>query len=124
MFLTTAKLEEQVKQCAKHFGNLEDTILNKGEATLSIGGRPFKIKKQFLDDLEKYTLEEEVKKLRKPILIMHSPHDLIVGIENAASLYHKAIHPKSLYWWNYATHRRSWCSLRRFCLFFTSSFNF
>ena len=93
-----------VKHVTKHFGNLEDTILNKGEATLSIGGRPFKIKKQFLDDLEKYTLEEEVKKLRKPILIMHSPHDLIVGIENAASLYLKAIHPKSFISLNGADH--------------------
>ena len=84
-----------VKHVTKHFGNLEEIIEKKGEATLSIGGRPFKIKKQFIDDLESHNLENEVKKLRKPLLIMHSPQDLIVGIENAASLYHKAIHPKS-----------------------------
>ena len=84
-----------VKHVTKHFGNLEENIEKKGEATLSIGGRPFKIKKQFIDDLESHNLENEVKKLRKPLLIMHSPQDLIVGIENAASLYHKAIHPKS-----------------------------
>ena len=84
-----------VKHVTKHFGNLEEIIEKKGEATLSIGGRPFKIKKQFIDDLESHNLENEVKKLRKPLLIMHSPQDLIVGIENAASLYHQAIHPKS-----------------------------
>ena len=84
-----------VKHVTKHFGNLEEIIIKKGEATLSIGGRPFKIKKQFIDDLESHNLENEVKKLRKPLLIMHSPQDLIVGIENAASLYHQAIHPKS-----------------------------
>lgn len=84
-----------VKHVTAHFGGLEETITKKGEATLSIGGRPFKIKKQFLEDLESHNLENEVKKLRKPLLIMHSPHDLIVGIENAASLYHQAIHPKS-----------------------------
>lgn len=93
-----------VKHVTKHFGNLEGTILEKGEATLSIGGRPFKIKKQFLDDLENYILEEEVKKMRKPLLIMHSPHDTIVGIENAASLYHKAMHPKSFISLNGADH--------------------
>ncbi len=84
-----------VKHVTKHFVGLEDTINKNGEAVLSIGGRPFKIKKQFIDDLEAHNLEDEVKLLRKPLLILHSPQDLIVGIENAASLYHKAIHPKS-----------------------------
>ena len=93
-----------VKHVTAHFGGLEETITKKGEATLSIGGRPFKIKKQFLEDLESHNLENEVKKLRKPLLIMHSPHDLIVGIENAASLYHQAIHPKSFISLNGADH--------------------
>jgi putative redox protein len=84
-----------VKHVTKHFDDAEDEIKKNGEAILKIGGRPFKIKKQFIDDLEKHQLEEEVKKLRRPLLIMHSPQDLVVGIENAASLYHKAIHPKS-----------------------------
>ena len=84
-----------IKHITKHFGNFEDTINKKGEAVLSIGGRPFKIRKQFIDDLEAHNLEDEVKLLRRPLLILHSPQDLIVGIENAASLYHKAHHPKS-----------------------------
>ena len=84
-----------VKHITKHFGAMEDTINKKGEAVLSIGGRPFKIRKQFIDDLEAHNLEDEVKLLRRPLLILHSPQDLIVGIENAASLYHKAVHPKS-----------------------------
>lgn len=84
-----------VKHVTNHFGNINETIEKKGEAILSIGGRPFRIKKSFFEDLEKHDLEKETKGLRKPLLIMHSPHDLIVGIENAASLYHNAIHPKS-----------------------------
>lgn len=84
-----------VKHVTKHFQGLEDTITKKGEALLSIGGRPFKIKKQFIADLETHNLEDEVKLLRKPLLLLHSPQDLIVGIENAAALYHKAHHPKS-----------------------------
>ena len=84
-----------VKHVTKLFGGLEDAINKNGEAVLSIGGRPFKIKKQFIDDLEAHNLEDEVKLLHKPLLLMHSPQDLIVGIENAASLYHKAHHPKS-----------------------------
>ena len=84
-----------VKHVTKHFEGLADTINKNGEAVISIGGRPFKIKKQFIDDLEAHNLEDEVKLLRKPLLILHSPQDLIVGIENAASLYHQAMHPKS-----------------------------
>jgi putative redox protein len=83
------------RHVTKHFGNLEETIEKKGYATLAIGGRPFTIKKQFIDDLETHHVEDEVSKLRRPLLILHSPQDTIVEIENAASLYHKAKHPKS-----------------------------
>ena len=84
-----------VKHITKHFQNLDEIINKRGHAILSIGGRPFTIRKQFLDDLETYNLEEVVKKLRRPIMIMHSPQDTIVEIENAGRLYHNAFHPKS-----------------------------
>ncbi|MBN8675040.1 bifunctional alpha/beta hydrolase/OsmC family protein [Lacibacter sp. MH-610] len=83
------------RHVTKHFGNLEETIDKRGYAMLAIGGRPFTIRKQFIDDLETHHVEDEVARLRKPLLILHSPQDKIVEIENAASLYHKAKHPKS-----------------------------
>ncbi len=67
----------------------------KGEASVHIGGRPFTIKKQFLDDLEKRDSSGVVSSLGKSLLIMHSPQDKIVEIENAAHMYTKARHPKS-----------------------------
>lgn len=33
----------------------------------------------------------------KPILILHSPQDKTVGIENAAQIYQSAKHPKNFY---------------------------
>lgn len=72
-----------------------DEIHAKGEAEVNIGGRPFKIKKQFLDDLISNPLAAIVKDLRRPLLILHSPQDKIVGIENAAKIYSAAMHPKS-----------------------------
>jgi uncharacterized OsmC-like protein/esterase/lipase len=84
-----------VKHITRHFQNFDDIINKKGHALLNIGGRPFTIRKQFLDDLEMHNLEEVIKDLRKPILIMHSPQDTIVEIENAGRLYNKAFHPKS-----------------------------
>lgn len=70
-------------------------INKKGIARVNIGGRPFNIKKQFLDDLETQELTTVISQLRKSILILHSPQDKIVGIKNAEKLYIAARHPKS-----------------------------
>lgn len=72
-----------------------DTIKEEGKAEVSLGGRPFTIKKQFLDDLEKQNMEEVIHNLKMPLLIMHSPIDNIVGIDNARKIYSAAMHPKS-----------------------------
>ena len=68
---------------------------DKGEVEVNIGGRPFKIDQDFVEDFGRTDLPKITKELRKPILIMHAPFDKIVGIENAEKLYHKAHHPKS-----------------------------
>lgn len=70
-------------------------IKEKGYGDIQIGGRPFRIGKKFIDDLDTYDLSEIVPKLRKPLLILHSPQDTIVSIENAAKIYQLAHHPKS-----------------------------
>ncbi len=73
---------------------LED-IEESGMATVSIGGRSFTIKKQFIDDLREKNMYGVLRKLKKPILVMHSPQDAIVEIDNAAKIYQAAYHPKS-----------------------------
>ncbi len=72
-----------------------EEIEAKGKATVNLSGRDFTIKKQFLDDLKTKSLPETVKRLRKPLLIMHSPQDDTVGIKNAEQIYVAAHHPKS-----------------------------
>ena len=72
-----------------------DNVKEKGEVEVNIGGRPFKIDNEFVEDFGKTDLPSIVENLRKPILIMHSPTDGVVGIKNAEELYHKAKHPKS-----------------------------
>ena len=72
-----------------------DEIKATGKANVSIGGRPFTIKKQFLDDIETKSLPDVAKNLRKALLVMHSPQDTTVGIENAEEIYIAARHPKS-----------------------------
>lgn len=72
-----------------------DDIISLGAAKVNIGGREFMIKKQFLDDLQNKDMFEILKDLKKPIMVLHSPQDTVVEIDNAAQIYHAAFHPKS-----------------------------
>ena len=72
-----------------------DEIRKTGIAKVFIGGRTFTVKKEFLDDIEAKSMEYTVKELRKPLLVIHSPQDDTVGIQNAKEIYHHAHHPKS-----------------------------
>ncbi|WP_027581713.1 bifunctional alpha/beta hydrolase/OsmC family protein [Bradyrhizobium sp. Ai1a-2] len=72
-----------------------DNIREKGEVEVSLAGRPFRIKREFLDDVAEQNLLAQVAKLHKALLIMHAPTDDTVGIENATKLFIAAKHPKS-----------------------------
>ncbi|EAR14527.1 bifunctional alpha/beta hydrolase/OsmC family protein [Robiginitalea biformata] len=76
-------------------GESLETIETTGSAEVRIGGRPFRIRKEFLDDLEDHPLEERLGSLGKALLLLHSPQDTIVGIDQAERLYRAARHPKS-----------------------------
>ncbi len=82
-----------------HVQNLFETNLQEiekaGIAKVSIGGRPFTIKKQFLDDINSAKLAERLSHFKKPLLVLHSPQDSTVSIENAKEIYEFAKHPKS-----------------------------
>ncbi|MCI2230044.1 lysophospholipase [Polaribacter sp. MSW13] len=77
------------------FSGSVSKIIENGEAELSIGGRPFKIKEQFLNDIKSKKIEKVTVNLNVPLLIFHSPIDTTVEIENAAKIYKSAKHPKS-----------------------------
>lgn len=66
-----------------------------GKATVRLAGREFTIKKSFLEDLEKQSPERRIRRLRAALLVMHSPRDMVVGIDHAADIYRAAKHPKS-----------------------------
>ena len=65
------------------------------EAQVDIGGRPFKLRRQFFEDLERHDPAKHIGTLKKALLILHSPRDPIVGIDNAAKIFMAAKHPKS-----------------------------
>lgn len=72
-----------------------EEIEREGSAEVSIGGRPFRIGKSFIDDLDAHDPKDVLKGLKRPLMIFHSPIDRIVGVENAAQMFEWAMHPKS-----------------------------
>ena len=77
------------------FADQLEEIEEEGEAKVLLGGRPFVIKEQFLEDIENQDIAMEISTLDRGLLIFHSPQDSVVGIDNAAHIYGKARHPKS-----------------------------
>lgn len=67
----------------------------EGEAVVDLQGRPFRIRKSFLDDVRGARVTEAAARLKRPLLIMHSPVDDTVDIDNATALFIAAKHPKS-----------------------------
>src|ERR1043166_4467610 len=72
-----------------------EAIHAQGEVEVALAGRPFRIRKEFLDDVAEQKLEACLATLRKALLVLHSPTDDIVGIENASAIFLAAKHPKS-----------------------------
>ena len=77
------------------FADQLEEIEEEGEARVLLGGRPFVIKEQFLDDIGNHDIAKEIGDLDRALMIFHSPQDRVVGIDNASHIYGKARHPKS-----------------------------
>ncbi|MFT5196539.1 MAG: alpha/beta superfamily hydrolase [Cellvibrionaceae bacterium] len=72
-----------------------DEIEANGYADVLLAGRPFTIKKQFLDDLAAQNMTAIIRSLKRPLLVCHSPIDNTVGVDNAGHIFSSALHPKS-----------------------------
>ncbi|MCF7222374.1 bifunctional alpha/beta hydrolase/OsmC family protein [Marilutibacter chinensis] len=73
----------------------EAVLRDDGEARVRIGPREFTIRRQFLDDLDANASDDHIGKLRRALLLFHSPVDEVVPIAEAARIYNAALHPKS-----------------------------
>ena len=83
------------KHVARLLQSSASEIEARGEAVVTLGGRSFRVRKSFLDDLEEHRMDEVMGSLDTALLIMHAPLDAVVGIENAGHLFEMARHPKS-----------------------------
>ena len=79
----------------EHFGDAIDDIEDNGESEVTLAGRKFRIARSFLEQGRDQPQGERIASLGRPLLVMHSPTDEVVGIENAKLIFEKAKHPKS-----------------------------
>ena len=78
-----------------HFADKLDVIESEGEATVTLAGRQFRIRRQFLEDARDQNQARHIRQLRRPLLVMHSPVDAVVDVDNARRIFEHARHPKS-----------------------------
>lgn len=78
-----------------HFHNARETIQTKGEMQVRIGNQDILLTRQFLEDVDRYHLEDSIRDLDKPLLILHAPDDKTVSVEQAKIIFKAAPHPKN-----------------------------
>jgi alpha-beta hydrolase superfamily lysophospholipase len=66
-----------------------------GEAPFLVGGKALTLKRHFIEDVRAADLREQIRTLRRALLVMHSPSDNTVGIANASDIFRTARHPRS-----------------------------
>ncbi|WP_147113725.1 bifunctional alpha/beta hydrolase/OsmC family protein [Tateyamaria sp. syn59] len=78
-----------------NFADALPKIIEEGEAEVSLGGRPFRIGKGFIEDVAEEALHPAIARLNAALLVLHAPRDAIVSIDNASEIFLAAKHPKS-----------------------------
>lgn len=79
----------------KQFSDALPTISAQGKAEVKLAGRPFTVRKSFVEDVQDHVLEQAIHDLSAALLVLHAPRDETVGIDHAAKIFMAAKHPKS-----------------------------
>ncbi|MBU1212852.1 MAG: bifunctional alpha/beta hydrolase/OsmC family protein [Alphaproteobacteria bacterium] len=77
------------------FSSHIDEINERGEAEVTLAQRKFTIRREFIEDVTRHKLTDKISHLKKALLVMHSPIDQTVGVDNASAIFMAAKHPKS-----------------------------
>jgi len=93
--VVTIGAPSDVEHVLHNFNADLSTIEKEGSAQVSLQGRTFTIEKHFIDDARGTALRDKIANLRKPLLVLHSPIDNTVGVDNASAIFQTARHPKS-----------------------------
>jgi len=83
------------RRVERHYDAVVEQVLAEGSAPWAIGGKALTLKRAFVEDVRAAELSDRIRDLRMPLLVMHSPTDNTVGIENASEIFRIARHPRS-----------------------------
>ncbi len=78
-----------------NYDALMERILAEGEAPFLAGGKALTLRRHFIEDVQATDLHEQIRTLHRPLLVLHSPTDNTVGIDNASKIFRAARHPRS-----------------------------
>ncbi len=79
----------------KQFGDQIEEIDNTGSAEVDLAGRPFQVRRDFIEDARHHPMEERLGRLGRALLVLHSPVDQTVSVDQAQGIFTAARHPKS-----------------------------
>jgi alpha/beta superfamily hydrolase len=78
-----------------NYDALVGRILAEGEAPFPVGGKALTLRRHFIEDVRSADLHSQIRSLQRALLVMHSPTDDTVGIDNASKIFSAARHPRS-----------------------------
>jgi len=93
--IVTIGAPADVEHVLRQLGGSLDRIRSEGETEVKLAGRSFRIRRSFVEDAEMQRLEDKIGTLGRALLVLHSPRDEVVGIDNASRIFIAARHPKS-----------------------------
>ncbi|GAA4984364.1 alpha/beta hydrolase family protein [Kineococcus glutinatus] len=85
----------EVSHVEHHYDALVERVMAEGHAEWMVGGRALTLKRAFVEDVRQADLRHRVRRLEVPLLVMHSPTDSTVNIDNASAIFRAAPHPRS-----------------------------
>jgi uncharacterized OsmC-like protein/alpha/beta superfamily hydrolase len=85
----------QPSHVTRQFAEGLNLIEEQGQATVQLAGRPFLIRREFVADLAGQAQAARIRELHRPLLVLHSPVDLVVLVDSARQIFEAAQHPKS-----------------------------
>src|SRR5690606_2850278 len=102
--VVTINAPAEAKHVLHHMQDELAMIERDGSARVNLGGRPFRITREFIEDIRSQEILPQLALMKPSLLVMHTPVDNIVSIDNAQAIFIAAKHPKSFISLNQADH--------------------
>lgn len=93
--VATINAPAEPKHVLQHMEDSLEAIEKSGSAVVNLGGRPFRIRKEFVQDVRNQDVANRLRNLKRALLVLHAPLDKTVDVHNAQEIFGAALHPKS-----------------------------